>query len=170
MRKEREASLWRRVLEALRVFVPFRVTLGITGLTISALLVAGLAASTIDRLTQSPCGMSCGYSLGKRSLPNFLDTMLVEFASIFGRIFGFRLHLDDLIVMIILGYVYVCALYGIIQLGFGDLLGTGYTLRIRKRRSFPQALSAAAVAVTLMMASQQELMIDYLPSYFSFVH
>ena len=170
MRKEREASLWRRVLEALRVFVPFRVTLGITGLTMSALLVAGLAASTIDRLTQSPCGMSCGYSLGKRSLPNFLDSMLVEFASIFGRIFGFRLHLDDLIVMIILGYVYVCALYGIIQLGFGDLLGTGYTLRIRKRRSFPQALSAAAVAVTLMMASQQELMIDYLPSYFSFVH
>lgn len=89
--------------------------------------------------------------LGKRSLPNPLDTILVKFSSIFGRVFGYRLHLDDLIIMMLLGYLYICAIYGIIALGFSDMMNKGHILRIRKRRSYPQALSAAAAAMVLMM-------------------
>ena len=49
-------------------------------------------------------------------------------------------------------------------------MGKGYLFTIKKRRSFPQALTLAAGAMICMMISWHQAMASYLPAYFTFVH
>ena len=142
--------------------------MGIGFLSLSSVLMLSILISIKDRLA-SECGVSCGFLSANLSF-NFLDSLLVRFSSLFGKIGGVRLHLNDLLVVFILGYIYSCAFFGVVKLGFGNLMNKGYMLTIKKRRAFPQALTIAAGVMVLITFSWFRQMPLFVPSYFSFVH
>ena len=171
--------MWRYISILLRCLTPFRVIIGVTCLTISCVIQASVLITSAERLLRSRCGVKCGHLLVIHKFFNPLDSLLVHLSSVLGKVFGIRLHVDDLIVLVLLGYLYVCCFFGLVKLGISETClsfwntrrtSYSYLFRIRKRGSFPQALTVAAAFTALIMYHWYQSLSLYLPNYFTFVH
>lgn len=135
--------------------------------------------TSAERLLRSRCAFQCGHLLEIHKYFNPLDSTLVHLSSVLGKVFGIRLHVDDFIVIVLLSYLYVCAFFGIVKLGVSESClsfwnnrrtSYSYLFRIRKRGSFPQALTVGTGFVMLIMFNWYQSLALYLPNYFTFVH
>lgn len=177
--KEETQAVWRYISILLRCLTPFRVIIGVSCLTVSCVIQGSVLITSAERLLRSGCAFKCGHLLEVHKYFNPLDSTLVHLSSVLGKVFGIRLHVDDFIVLVLLCYLYVCTFFGIVKLGvsesclsFWNTKRTSYSylFRIRKRGSFPQALTVGAGFLMLIMFNWYQSLALYLPNYFTFVH
>jgi len=88
---------------------PFRILIGIILLLLSWLICVSLGLASIDRILNSPCGPSCGFVLEQSTLPNPMEIILVSLAPYF--------PLDMALFAIVVAYLFLCCIYGVVQLG-----------------------------------------------------
>ena len=106
------------------IITPFRWLLGVTCLVISSLIFVSIFLSSFDRLTNSLCGIKCGFVIEKPYFLNPIDWLLVHSSKIF--------PLDYIIFICLVFYVFICVLYGIIKLGIKFLCFTVRTIIINR--------------------------------------
>lgn len=175
--KGNSTSTWRYISVFLRCLTPFRVAIGITCLVMSSLLYLSILTTTFERVMKSSCGLNCGFLLERHTYFNFLDSLLVQLSAHFKSIFGIGLYLDKVCFVILMLYLQICALFGIVKFGIHGYLGINfegrdqsYLFKLKKRNSYPQALTLTVTFMTLMLFSIHMQMSHFLPQYITFGH
>jgi len=109
------------------IITPFRWLLGIVGLIMSSLIFISLFLGVYDRISHSECGINCGFVINKPTYFNPIDFILVYSSKIF--------PIDYIIFLCLVFYIFICSLYGIIELGIKIFCFTIY--EIRKKSTMP---------------------------------
>lgn len=115
----------------------------------SAVLVVSIVLTNIDKLVNSDCGLTCGYTLSHPKKWNPLDAFLVIMAKYF--------PLDYVVMVIVIVYIYFATLSGISSIGIRFLWILLYKVRAGATR--PQGLLIATLIMMFsIMALNMELM------------
>lgn len=101
----------------------------------------------------------------------------MELSAHLRSILGINLYLDKILFVIVLFYMYLCAFFGIVKFGIHGYCGINfegrglsYLFRVKRRSSYPQALTLAATFITLMLLAVHMQLSHYLPQYMLFSH
>ncbi|KAG0273362.1 hypothetical protein BGZ95_010820 [Linnemannia exigua] len=138
---------------------PFEILLGLSGLTLTVLLIASIGITTIDNLTEDVCGAPCGYILTHSSIPNPLNLLFLNLSPFF--------PVDYILMVMIILYMLWSTTKGIISIGIRFLWVNLY--RFRKAATPPQGLLAATMLLMLSLAGlSYSLTMSVAPDYSMF--
>lgn len=142
----------------LQILVPFRWAIGVGMMCISLLVAVSLLLTLIDRLLNSDCGLSCGYTLKERRIFNPADEIFLRLSEIF--------PMDFLVLGVLVLYIFTASVFGIVCLGIRFLCFTMYALRVRK--SMPQALLVLCNVMAYILLALCMALLTIAPNYTAF--
>jgi LMBR1 domain-containing protein 1 len=151
----------------LKLLTPFRVGFGISCLCMSFLIIYSMFINNLDRFFNSKCGFSCGYLMDHTpQYFNPLDSILQLLSARHEHFYNIQLFLDTIFFTIVLMYTFICILYGVVKIGLAFISEEFH--KIKRRETFPQALSIMAVLVILMMFAFSMQLMSIAPTYLTF--
>ena len=116
------------------VLVPIRMAIAIPLVLLSLLLIISLTITVVDKFKNSPCGASCGYTLGKSQILNPIDEAFKGLAKVF--------PIDCIFFGGLVMYIFLAAVSGVVGLGVRFFMFKLYS--IQKGRTLPNAYMLAA--------------------------
>jgi len=88
---------------------PIRVALALFAFALSILILVSLAIAVIDRIMNSPCGLTCGFIVKESKAVNPLNTVMVELQKYF--------PLDYVFFGVLTLYLFLCSFNGLVAGG-----------------------------------------------------
>ena len=150
------------------VLKPFRITVGFICLGMSVAIVFSLACGNLNKIIYSKCGFSCGFQVVNddhddnhrmlSSMINLYDSIFVQLSKVF--------PLDLIMFLLVLTHFFVSTLYAISKIGIRFLFISIY--RIKRDRSYPQAICFMALYMILIMFSFTFDLSSLMPRYLSY--
>lgn len=134
----------------------------------SVAIVLSLACGNLNRIIYSKCGFECGFQVVNdshdethkilSSMINLYDSIFVQFSKFF--------PFDLILFLIVLTHFFVSTLYAISKIGIRFLFISIY--RIKRDRSYPQAICFMALYMILIMFSFTFDLSSLMPRYLSY--
>jgi len=137
---------------------PVRVVVGVLLLLTSILVVLSLTMSCVDKLKNSKCTTSCGYSVDKPSIPNPVDLML----NLFSKVFPVDLFVFGAMSL----YIYLCAITGLVALGVGCCYFK--MLQVKISRTTPGAMLLGSWVLMFVAVAVNMEILTLSPQYATF--
>lgn len=147
---------------------PFRIIVGYVFLGFSVAIVVSLACGNLNRILYSKCSFSCGFQVvndNHDEMHDMLDSMINLYDSIF-VFFSQFFPLDLILFLLVLTHFFVSTLYAISKIGIRFLFISIY--RIKRDRSYPQAICLMALYMILIMFSFTFDLSSLMPRYLSY--
>jgi len=166
-RKEREYQHKRDKLEEAKnccnkcwtAFRPFKFLIGILFLLVTLVIMVSFILTSIDKIINSSCGFSCGYTLTQPTQwLNPIDTFLTYMAQWF--------PLDYVLLGLLVSYFYFATIDGIIHIGVRFLWMLLY--RIRAGASKPQGLLIATCFIMFSLLALNLEIMGLAPQYIAY--
>lgn len=143
-----------------RALQPFRILIGCLLALLGLFCMVSLLLTSVDRAKNSPCGIKCGWTLNKATLPNPLDLLLVQAH----RAFPLDLVLFTAILLFLVGGV----ISGMTRIGirFAWIL----LYRVRAKRTAPQGVLLMALILNFLILTLNMQVLTLAPQYATFGH
>ncbi|KAF3317196.1 hypothetical protein TWF173_000442 [Orbilia oligospora] len=147
---------WLKVRAALR---PFKLLLGLLLLGVSALLIASMLITGIDKIKFSKCGARCGYILTDVNIFNPINWVFVKASKVF--------PIDYVIALLLVLFFFTSTVVGLAFIGIRFLWIVIF--KIRSGHTKPQALLMGTTLLTLsVLAINYGLTMFVAPQYSHF--
>lgn len=169
LQKAENKDFFSRILNFIfNVLAPFRITVGFVCLSISLAIVGSLACGNINRMIYSKCGFSCGYQVIGQNVDDdhkIINSMINLYDSIFVQLSNF-FPIDLIIFLLILANFFISTLFAISKIGIRLLFISIY--RIKRDRTYPQAICSMALFMILIMFSFTFDLSTLMPRYLTY--